>query len=165
MRLSQLLEEIIHQHFCWEVGQSLSFEDNIQTCTSRQIKTTSRRNNFIISYLFAELQRFFWHIVNLWNLNGFGDMPFPIGFALRITWTFLWYDQTKTTEKLCKPWIKNNLDNLGFSFPVQFSFLVYWNPCSGLVHSKSCCSCSRNLHPSCTTRLKPSKFSASDQFI
>ena len=27
-------------------------------------------------------------IGNHWNRNGFGDLTFPIGFALRITWTF-----------------------------------------------------------------------------
>ena len=47
MQISQLLEEIIHQNFRWEVGQNLSFEDDIKTCTSWRIKTASHRNDFI----------------------------------------------------------------------------------------------------------------------
>ena len=40
----------------------------------------------------SELKRFFWNIKDHGNGNGFGHLPFPIGFALRITWTFRWYD-------------------------------------------------------------------------
>ena len=41
--------------------------------------------------IISELKRFFWHIGNHWNCKVFGDLPFTIGFALRITWTFIWY--------------------------------------------------------------------------
>ena len=47
---------------------------------------------FYYSGFITELQRFFCHIGNHGNRNGFGDLTFPIGFTLRITWSFLSYD-------------------------------------------------------------------------
>ena len=47
----------------------------------------------------TELQRFFCHIGNPWNLNSFGVLQFSIEFALQITWTFKCYDPTNTLEK------------------------------------------------------------------
>ena len=53
---------------------------------------------FYYSGFVSELQRFFWHIVNLWNRNSFGVLQFPIGFALQITWTVECYEPTSTLE-------------------------------------------------------------------
>ena len=66
----------------WRRHQNLSLWANQDDLTPTR---------FFYSGFITELQRFFCHIGNRSNRNGFGDMPFSIGFELRITWTLVWY--------------------------------------------------------------------------
>ena len=116
---ANILAPVIQKTFCWEVGQSISFADNIQTGYTRRIKTTSHRQDFII-------QRFFWLIVNLLNLNIFGVLQFPIGVALQITWTVICYEPTSTPEKLCPNlWQKVSLRMLPTLSPCDSKHIVH----------------------------------------
>ena len=93
MRISQLLEELIHQNFRWEVDQRRQHQ-NLYLLANQDDLTPER---FYYLGFISELKRILWHIGNHWNRNGFGDQPFTIGFVLRITWTFVWsYDMAGT---------------------------------------------------------------------
>ena len=56
---------------------------------------------FYYSRFITELQRFFCHIGNHGNRNVFEDLTFPIGFTLKITWSFLSYDHMIWLEHMC----------------------------------------------------------------
>ena len=61
---------------------------------ANQDDLTPERFNY--SGFITEIQRFFSHIGNLWNLNSFEILQFPIEFTLQITWTFKCYDPKRT---------------------------------------------------------------------
>ena len=69
----------------------------------------------------SDLQRLFWHIGNLWNCNGFGDLTFTIGFALRIIWTLVWYDHMIWLEHMCSIFIMKvvYIENLYQDYPLR----------------------------------------------
>ena len=56
---------------------------------------------FYYSGFISELQRFFRHIMNILNLNSFGALKLPIGFALQINWTANVMNQ-QVIRKICK---------------------------------------------------------------
>ena len=74
----------------------------------------------------SELKRFFWHIRNLCNCNGFGDLTFLIGFSLRITWTLVWYDHMIWLERMCRRIFSTHYLQVGW-FSYQTSYKIYSN--------------------------------------
>ena len=85
-------------HFCLQNSQLYRQHQNLYLLANQEDLTPER---FYNPGFITELQRFFCHIGNLWNLNSFGVLQFPIEFALQITWTFKCYDPTSTLEKGC----------------------------------------------------------------